>query len=316
MKLMHLSEIKKNLNIQHAVTLQEEGFVLYSKNKVMVPPVGYMNFGKETGEAHIKYGWIEGDPIYVVKIAGAFYQNPLKHELPAIQGIILVFDAVTGQTRAVLQDEGYLTNIRTAMAGLITAKYLSPKKITGIGVLGTGVQAHLQVELLKQHTDCKKLYVWGRNPKSIEQYINDMKAKGFQVKPSPSISELCNSCNLIISTTSAKEPLILSNNIQPGTHITAVGADAPGKQELDPNIFRMADLCVVDSKSQCIDHGETYYAYEAGIIQQTDLIELGELIDNPRLQRKTEDQITIADLTGVSVQDIQIAKAVFQSGIS
>ena len=253
---------------------------------------------------------VEGDPIYAVKIAGAFHQNPLKHGLQAIQGVILVFDAMTGQTRAILQDEGYLTNIRTAMAGLIAAKYLAPKEISGIGVLGTGVQARLQVEQLKQYTNCRKLWLWGRNKKKIEQYIKDLEAEGFQVTVSTSISDLCNHCNLIVTTTSAHEPLISSDDVQPGTHITAVGADAPGKQELDPHIFQIADLCVVDSRSQCIDHGEVHHAHQAGIVQEKDLLELGEVIENPKLRRKSESQITVADLTGVGVQDIQIAKAV------
>ncbi len=160
---MTAQEIKEKLDIDKAILLQEEGFRLYSAGKVTVPPVGYMNFGQDVGETHIKYGWIEGDEIFVVKVASAFYQNPVKHDLASVQGIILVFDAVTGQPRAILQDEGSLTNIRTAMAGHIVAKYIAPKKITAIGVLGTGVQARLQAELLKRHTDCRNLWIWGRN---------------------------------------------------------------------------------------------------------------------------------------------------------
>ena len=310
MKLMNLKEIKKSLNFEQAIILQEEGFKLYSEGKVTVPPVGYMNFGQDIGAVHLKYGWIKGDDIFVVKIAGAFYQNSTKHGLASIQGIILVFDSITGQTRAILQDEGYLTNTRTAIAGLIAAKYLAPKKITGIGILGTGVQARLQAELLKQYTDCRDLWIWGRNQSKVTEYTNDMTAAGFQVFSAQSVTELCKHCNLIVTTTSAQKALINVKDVQQGTHITAVGADAPGKQELDPEIFRLADICVVDSKSQSLDHGETYHPYQAGIVNEKDLVELGDVISDLQWQRQSEEQITVTDLTGISVQDIQIAKSV------
>ena len=137
-----------------------------------------------------------------------------------------------------------------------------------------------------------------------------MTAEGFQVFPAQSAAELCKHCNLIVTTTSAQKPLINAKEVQPGTHITAVGADAPGKQELDPEIFRLADIRVVDSKSQCLDHGETYHPYQAGIVTEEDLVELGDIISNSQWQRQSEEQITVADLTGISVQDIQIAKSV------
>lgn len=313
MKVINIKEIKESLDIERAVSLQEEGFNLYSKGKVTVPPVGYMNFSEDVGEVHLKYGWIEGDDVFVVKIAGAFYQNLKKHGLASVQGIILVFDAKTGQTRAILQDEGYLTNIRTAIAGLVAAKYLAPKEVTGIGILGTGVQARLQAELLKLHTNCRTLWVCGRDQNKIKKYIHDMTAAGFNVSSVQSTSELCKNCNLLVTTTSAKQPLIDAKDVQLGTHITAVGADAPGKQELDPGIFRLADICAVDSKSQCLDHGETYHPYQAGILTPQNLVELGDVISDVKLQRQSKEQITIADLTGISVQDIQIAKSVLFS---
>jgi ornithine cyclodeaminase len=138
----------------------------------------------------------------------------------------------------------------------------------------------------------------------------EMSNEGFEVRQVGSPAEVCKACNLIITTTSARAPLIWAKDVQPGTHITAVGADAPGKQELDPNIFKIADICVVDSKSQCLDHGEAFYPFKAGIIRETDLVELGEVIQNHSLRRQTSQQITITDLTGVGVQDIQIAKSI------
>ncbi|MBX9744340.1 MAG: hypothetical protein K2X08_03920, partial [Chlamydiales bacterium] len=305
MKVISLEEIKSRLDLKKAIAMQEEGFRLFSEGKVTVPPVGYMQMGEHFGAIHIKYGWIQDDKFFVVKIVGAYPQNKAK-----IQGIILVFDAKTGVLIAILQDEAYLTNLRTAIAGYIVAKYMAPKEISAIGIVGTGVQARLQAELLKEYSACRKLVVWGHNDESVRKYIEDMQKKGFTVRQAASISELCKQCNLIVTTTTARKPLILAKDVQPGTHITAVGADAPGKQELDPNIFKLADICVVDSKSQCLDHGETFHPYKAGLIKEEDLIELGEVIHDRSLQRQSSKQITIADLTGVSVQDIQIAKSV------
>lgn len=305
MKVISLEDIKSCLDLKKSIAMQEEGFKLFSQGKVTVPPVGYMKMGKDFGEVHIKYGWIEGDEIFVVKIAGAYPQNKSK-----VQGMILVFDAKTGVPVAILQDEGYLTNLRTAIAGLIAAKYLAPKEISVIGVIGTGVQAHLQVMLLKYYTNCRNLIVWGRDNQNVCKYIADMTNAEFLVRQALSPVEVCKECNLIITTTSAREPLIWAKDLQPGTHITAVGADAPGKQELDPNIFQVADICVVDSKSQCLDHGEAFYPYKAGLITESNLVELGELIQNHSLRRISSSQITIADLTGVGVQDIQIAKSI------
>jgi len=305
MKIMTIQQIKSRLNIENAIALQEEGFRFYSEGKVTVPPVGYMDLGKDLGDVHVKYGWINGDEIFVVKIAGSYY-----HNVDKVQGVILVFDAKTGKLSAILQDEGYLTNLRTAIAGLIVAKYFAPREITAIGILGTGVQARLQVELLKRYTNCRDLWVWGRNNKKVNEYIEDMTNTGYRVLQAKSPAEICKRCNLIVTTTSAREPLILAKDVQPGTHITAVGADSPGKQELDPDVFRLADICVVDSKSQCQDHGEVFHPHQAGILSVKKLVELGEVIADPTLQRQSVDQITVADLTGVSVQDIQIAKSI------
>jgi len=305
MKIISLEEIKSRLDLKKAIVMQEEGFRLFSQGKVTVPPVGYMQMGEQFGKVHIKYGWIQNDKIFVVKIVGAYPENKAK-----IQGVILVFNAKTGALMAVLQDGGYLTNLRTAIAGYIVAKYMAPKEISAIGIVGTGAQARLQAELLQEYSACRDLVVWGHNDESVRKYIEDMGKKGFKVRQATSTSELCKQCNLIVTTTTARKPLIWAKDVQPGTHITAVGADAPGKQELDPNIFKLADICVVDSKSQCLDHGEAFYPFKAGIIKEEDLIELGEIVHNPSLRRQSLKQVTVADLTGVSVQDIQIAKSI------
>ena len=246
---------------------------------------------------------IDDDDFWVIKIAGGPHTQPSN-------GMMIVISTKTGEPVVLLQDNGYLTQLRTAVAGLISAKFLAPKTVSAIGIIGTGEQARIQLELLKNWTSCRDVYVWGRSPKKTAQYKQDMLKTGFRVQVAPDIVDITNKCNLIITTTCTPTPVVSALDIRPGTHITAIGADAPGKHELDPALFKKADIVVVDSKSQCIDHGDTHQAYSQGLIVEKDLIELGKIIANPSLGRAHQDQITITDLTGIAVQDIQIAKAV------
>lgn len=304
-KIYDLDQIKQAINFSEIIEIIAEGFVLYSKNKTVVPPVGYLGF--ENADVHIKYGYIRDDDFYVIKIASGFYENP-KIGLPSSNGLMLVFSQKTGELHAVLLDEGYLTDIRTAAAGAVAAKYLAPKKIDRIGIVGCGIQARLQLELLKDVTDCRKAIVWGRNQEKLNQYQQEMSEKGFEIETTTNISDVTENCGLIITTTPAKTPLIFADQIKKGTHITAVGADAEGKRELDAKIFELADIVAADSIEQCVDHGDLSHTN----IAKERIIELGNLIANPDFQRKSDEQITVADLTGVAVQDIQIARYVYQ----
>ena len=124
------------------------------------------------------------------------------------------------------------------------------------------------------------------------------------------VDELTRECNLIVTTTSARSPLIRAGQVQKGTHITAMGSDDHGKQELDADLLGKADLVVADSISQCVDHGECHFGVKQGALNESDIVELGTIIKDPRTGRTGNEQITIADLTGVAIQDIQIAKLV------
>ena len=141
--------------------------------------------------------------------------------------------------------------------------------------------------------------------------IKEMSKEGFNISKVNNSSELCNKSNLIVTTTSANQSLISKSDIMPGTHITAVGSDTPEKSELDPAILGISHCIVVDSISQCRERGETKYALDDKIIEENDLIELGTVIESGRKARIEQDEITVADLTGVAVQDIMITNAVY-----
>lgn len=308
-QIINLDRIRRVCRDMDFAPLIEEGFAAYSEGRVVVPPVGELSFTAPPGDTHIKYGYIRGDDCFVVKIASGFYDNP-RHGLPSNSGLMLVFSQHTGLLQTVLLDEGYLTDVRTAVAGRIAAQYLAPAELEAIGVLGTGIQARLQVQELRALTSCRQVVVWGRSDEGLEDYRGALEEEGFSVITTREAAEVALSCNLIITATPSTEPLLAADQIRPGTHITAMGSDTPLKQELDAAILARADLVVADSRSQCRERGEIAKALAAGFLQETEIVELGEIITGQAAGRTGEEQITVADLTGVAVQDIQIAKAV------
>ncbi len=310
--IFDLNQIKKVLPTLDFVRDLEEGFIAYSKGQVVVPPVGELSFEDPPGDTHIKYGYIKGDDYYVIKIASGFYDNP-KINLASNSGLMLLFSQKTGLPASILLDEGFLTDVRTAVAGEICAKYLAPNDIHRIGVFGTGVQARMQVEYLKSVTDCKDIIVWGRNRSGLDAYQRDMQEIGYAVQTTQNAKEVAESCNMIVTATAAKYPLLHAGQIRKGTHITAMGSDTLEKQELDPKILQTADIVVADSIEQCLLRGEIHKALEAELLNKEDIFELGNVIVDKELQRTYADQITVADLTGVAVQDAQIAKAVYEA---
>lgn len=312
MRLVGPGEIRKALRGVDPIPLIEAGFAAYSRGEVVVPPVGELVFEDPPGDVHIKYGYIRGDEFYVVKLASGFYDNP-KLGLPSSNGMMLLFDLRTGEPRAILHDECLLTNIRTAAAGAVAAKYLAPETIVRAGILGAGAQGRLQLEYLRRVREFRDVLVWGMNEAELASYKADMEPMGFRVGTTLDPAEVAASCNVIVTCTPSTTPLLRLRDIRSGTHITAVGSDTAEKQELDEAILASADRVVVDSISQSLYRGEAFRAMRAGAIAKERLVELGAVIMDASLRRASDGEITVADLTGVAVQDIQIAKAVFRA---
>jgi ornithine cyclodeaminase len=310
MRIVTSEEIRAVLPTLDVVSAIQTAFVRYSAGQAVVPPVGELLL--EKGEVHIKYGYMRGEPYYVIKIASGFYGNP-KIGLASSNGMMLLFSQETGELAAILLDEGYLTDVRTAVAGAVAAKYLAPARVERIGVIGTGVQARLQLEYLKPVVSCRDVLVWGRTGEHMGAYRFDMETMGFRVAYAEDTDEVLRMCNLVVTTTPSTEPLARARQLQSGTHITAVGSDTPHKQELESEILQRADIVVADSLAQCLHRGEIHQAIEAGAISQDKVVELGHVIAGEAEGRASESQITVADLTGVAVQDMAIAAAVFES---
>jgi ornithine cyclodeaminase len=312
MRIIDLETIRRVLPRIDLMPAIEAGFAAYSRDEAVVPPVGELLFEDPPGEVHVKYGYLKNDEYYVVKVASGFYLNP-GLGLPSGNGLMLLFSRRTGALRSVLLDEGYLTDVRTAVAGAVAARYLAPGRIECIGIVGTGTQARLQLQYLRPVTECRRALVWGRSLQKLDRYRDDMAHAGFDIGTTCEMAEVGSACNLIVTATAATAPLLLDRHVRAGTHITAVGSDASYKQELDAAILGRADRVVADSFAQCRERGEIAHALRAGLIDAERVVELGAVISGAVNGRTSDAQITVADLTGVAVQDIQIAKAVFEA---
>lgn len=305
------AEIEAAVDLDRAFAALEDGFRAASAGRVQMPPVGYLGFPAHNGDCHIKFGHIADDPIFVVKIATGFYDNPAKG-LPTTSGMMIALSAETGAVVAILRDEGWLTDLRTALAGAIATRAGMRADARRIGIVGAGTQARFQIRaaahLLREREP--RFAAWARSPDRLEALRRDLAKDGIAVEPVADLEALCAQSDALITTTPAVEPVIRDEWIGPGLHITALGADAPGKQELETALVARADIRIADSLEQSLDHGEFAAAAAGGLIGRSDCVELGAVLAGQAPARRSDRDITIADLTGLAVQDIAIARVV------
>lgn len=313
MKTLSLAELQKLVSIDAAaISAITDAYVAAADGRANVPPVGYLGLPAQNADCHIKYGYITGDPIFVVKIASGFYDNP-KRGLPSSNGMVIAISAVTGAIVAILNDEGWLTNLRTGIGGAVATFALCRPDSEIFAVLGTGTQARFQIRAAAAMAKRPvQFLVWGRSVDRAREVVAEFAGSGIEVSLAPDLEEACRSADVIIATTPSTTPFVASEWITPGTHVTAVGADAPGKQELDPALIARADLLVCDLASQCLDHGEFAVAFREGLFRPEDCIELGAILNGSRPGRTSSEAITIADLTGLATQDIAIARTALE----
>lgn len=304
-------EIEARLATVDLVGAMHDAFAAYSRGEAEIPPVGELVFKEPPGDVHIKYGYLRSGAYYVVKIASGFYNNPALG-LSSCQGMMLLFDQRTGVPACILLDEGKLTDARTGAAGALAAAKLAPKDPSCIGVVGTGIQARVQLEYLRGVTTCRDVAVWGRDLSKARACARDLEAMGYRARPVEELEVLAGECRLIVTTTPSAEPLLRADWISPGTHITAMGSDTSHKQELEAGLLARAELLVVDSREQSRSRGEVHQARQAGVTVDEKLRELGDLCQPDERFERDPKAITIADLTGVAVQDLAAAIAVAQ----
>ena len=222
---------------------------------------------------------------------------------------MLVMSALTGEVCAVLHDEMLLTDVRTGLGSAITSRALARRNARNFLVVGTGAQIRWQIEAHKSlMPQLTQFALWGRNAERADLAVRNV-SDICEVQKAANLEQAVREADVIVTATGSTQPIIQSGWVKDGTHITAIGADAPGKQELDVELVARAGCLVVDLVSQCIDHGELSHAVSSQRIDPTRLIEIGQVLENPTLGRDNDKQITIADLTGIAAQDIAIANA-------
>lgn len=286
-----------------------EGFAKLSLGEVTQPPILRLDLPEHHGELDVKTAYVRGLESFAVKLSTGFFDNP-RRGLPTAGGLMIVLSSETGAVRAVLLDNGYLTDLRTALAGALAARLFAPATVRTVGVVGTGAQARWQLRALPLARAFERALVWGRRPQQAEAYAAEMSAAlGKPVAVAESLERLVAESELVVTTTPAREPLIRATWLHPGLHLTAMGADAEHKNELEPAVLAAADRIACDSRAQCLRLGELRSAREAGALRDAhEVAELGEVVAGRRPGRQDEAEITICDLTGTGVQDTAIAR--------
>ncbi|MGJ8529684.1 ornithine cyclodeaminase family protein [Maritalea sp.] len=314
MHLLNQEQIAEHCKFFALADAIRDSYIAVSKGEATIPPVGYLPIKNQNADCHIKFGHLHADKIFLVKIATGFYDNPSKG-LPSSNGMMVAFSAQTGEVVAVLQDEGYLTDQRTAIGAAIATKALANADAHKVLVIGAGIQAEQQI--IAHHKILKgrdlEFTLWARDVQKAADLCAKLKAQDILVTPTQNLEQACGDAQVILTTTPSRAVLVESDWVKAGTHITATGADAPGKYELDPKLVARADILVADQITQCLDHGEFSNAHSKGLIKETDCIELGNVLAEPNLGRRSAEQISIVDLTGLASQDIAAARTVLEA---
>jgi len=306
-------DIESLVTMEDAIAAVEEGFKAFNSDRAVVPFPVALNVPDGHGDIHIKPGYMKGTSSYTVKIASGFYDNP-KRGLSTSHGMLLLFDSRTGHPLCFEVDRCFLTDLRTAAAGAVAAKVLAKKSVSKVAVIGTGTQARMQLIALSKVRKFDELMVWGRDPKKSEAYASEMsKVLGVKVVPAKTAEDAVRGSEVVVTATMSVSPVVKVDWISGGTHITAMGSDEPGKQELDTKILARADKVVVDSLKQCARLGEVHHALEDGSINEGDVhAELGEILLGKKPGRESDKEVTVCDLTGIAIQDVAISQFVYE----
>lgn len=290
-----------------AIEIVEQAFRALASGKVIMPPILSMEIPDAHGEVDVKTAYIPGFDGFAIKVSPGFFDNP-KLGLPSLNGLMILFSARTGLVDALLLDNGYLTDVRTAAAGAVAARHLAPRDVRVAGVLGTGVQARLQIQAAHLVRPFSRVLVWGRDGAKAAACARDIAAAtGVEAAATDDPAALVRDSQLVVTTTPARAPILEAAWLHPGLHVTAMGADQAGKNEIEPAAVAAADLFVCDRVSQSDTLGELRSARAAGHLAGVSPPELGEVIAGSKPGRRSESDVTICDLTGTGAQDTAIA---------
>jgi len=297
MRIVDEPRIRSAIGAAAAIDAMREAVIAYSRGELDTPMPMHLDLSSGGGgEVHIKSSYRRGGERYALKVAGTYATRPY--------GSIVLVSVATGETLAYFDDGGFLTDLRTAAVSALAARELG-RRDESLAILGTGVQARLQASLHAGVLPLREVRIWGRDRAKADRCARDVAASlpGASVTVAASPAEAAASARLIVTATASRAPLLSAADLRPGTHVSAVGADSPGKQELDPEILRRATLLLVDSKAQCERLGELQHAKS----ETARAIELGWFCERPAPYDRSG--ITVADFTGLGAEDLYIAEA-------
>jgi ectoine utilization protein EutC len=314
--LVKEEEIRRSVSVEEAISAVEDGFTRLAAGEVNLPPVLSLDMPEAKGEVHVKGAYINGAGSLAIKIATGFYDNP-SLGLPSGTGMMIVLSSRTGFPQALLFDNGYLTDVRTAAAGAVAAKYLAREDVPVVGVVGAGAQGRFQVGALTKARTFEKVLAYDLDRTRLDNYVEEMPGIiGVECQAAQDVESLVRESDLLVTATPSTKPFVRAEWVHPGLHITAMGSDAPYKQELESQVLSRADLIVCDHKGQCSERGELHHGLEDGAVDRhQEIVELGDLTSGRHPGRTAQSQITVCDLTGVGVQDAAIATLAYEKAV-
>lgn len=306
--LLTQEEVESLISMDEAMSAVEEAFKLYALGKAQMPPKVYLEFEK---------GDLRAMPAHLMGYAGVKWVNshPGNPErgLPTVMALMILNSPETGFPLAVM-DATYTTSLRTGAAGGVAAKYLARKNSRVFGFIGCGTQAYFQLEALRRVFNIEEVKVYDVRKNAADKFVEYCRKEGIAASAQP--AEEASRCDVLVTTTPSRKPVVKAEWVDEGTHINAIGADGPGKQELDVEILKRAKI-VVDDLEQARHGGEINVAISKGIIRVEDIHgTIGEVIAGLKAGRESEEEITIFDSTGLAIQDVAVAKVVFENALS
>jgi len=309
MKILTEAELRRIVPLDlEAIACVEDAFHALATKAVAMPPILRLDMPEARGEVDVKTAYVPGLDGFAIKISPGFFDNP-KIGLPSTNGLMVLLSAKTGLVQAVLLDNGYLTDVRTAAAGAVAARHLARPDAAVAAIFGAGMQARLQLEALRLVRPIREARIWARDAAKAEAAATELtRSLGFPVRTVVDGRAAVDGADIIVTTTPSETPVLKAEWLQPGQHVTAMGSDAEHKNEIEPAVITGAGLYVADSLKQTRRLGELHHAIEAGLVKESAIFpELGEIIAGRKPGRSGPDEITVADLTGTGIQDTAIA---------
>ncbi len=311
--ILSRKDVAKLVDVKRAIGAVEQAFAEYGLGRARMPPKIYLDLPEFAGDFRAMPSYVSKFKLCTLKWVNAHPRNA-RFGLPSVMAVLIVSDPKTGFPLAIM-DGTLATSLRTGAGGAVAAKYLARKDSSVVALVGCGVQAHMQLVALREIFKIKEVRVWGPQNALTARFIRDMKKSGEAMTATATIRECVVGADIVATTTPSRKPIVRSEWIQDGTHINAIGADAPGKEELDPRILRRARV-VVDDLEQASHSGEINVPVLKRILKPKDIYAtLGEVVVGRKKGRSGPGQVTVFDSTGLAIQDTAVTSLIYKAAL-